>query len=399
MTTTLAAPPQPARQTTSVWVLFAVSFSHLLNDLMQSLLPAVYPLLAQLYALDFTQIGLITLVNQLTASLLQPVVGLYTDKYPKPYSLPIGMGFTLCGLLILSVADSFPMLLAAAALIGVGSSIFHPESSRVARMASGGKLGFAQSLFQVGGNLGTAIGPLMAAFIIIPRGQGSVAWYAGVALTAIAVLYAVSTWYAGQHRRAGAKPVPQAASTLSRNTLIGAFAVIAVLLTSKYVYMSSMTSFYAFFLIEKFGLDAASAQLGLFVFLGASAAGTFLGGPIGDRVGRKVVIWVSILGPLPFTLMLPYVGLELAIVLTALIGFILSSAFAAIVVYGQELMPGRVGMVAGMIFGFAFGVGALGAATLGIVADRTSIIFVFQICAFLPAAGLLTALLPDTGKS
>lgn len=399
MTTTTAAAPQPAQQTTSLWVLFAVSFSHLLNDLMQALLPAVYPLLAQLYALDFTQIGLITLVNQMTASLLQPVVGLYTDKYPKPYSLPIAMGFTLCGLLILSAADSFPTLLAAAALIGVGSSIFHPESSRVARMASGGRLGFAQSLFQVGGNLGTAIGPLMAAFIIIPRGQGSVAWYAGVALTAIAVLYAVSTWYAGQHRRAGPEPVAQPTSSLSRNVLIGAFAVIAVLLTSKYVYMASMTSFYAFFLIEKFRLDASSAQLGLFVFLGASAAGTFLGGPIGDRVGRKVVIWVSILGPLPFTLALPYVGLELSIVLTALIGFILSSAFAAIVVYAQELMPGRVGMVAGMIFGFAFGVGALGAATLGIVADMTSIIFVFQICAFLPAAGLLTALLPDTGKS
>ena len=399
MTTTTAGGPQPARQTTSLWVLFAVSFSHLLNDLMQSLLPAVYPLLADLYALDFTQIGLITLVNQLTASLLQPVVGLYTDKYPKPYSLPIAMGFTLCGLLLLSAADSFPMLLAAAALTGVGSSIFHPEASRVARMASGGKLGFAQSLFQVGGNLGTALGPLMAAFIIIPRGQGSVAWSGLVAIIAITVLFAVSNWYAGQHHLAGTAPTVPSANTLSCKTLIGAFVVIAVLLTSKYVYMSSMTSFYAFFLIEKFGLDASSAQLGLFVFLGASAAGTFLGGPIGDRVGRKVVIWVSILGPLPFTLLLPYVGLEIAIVLTALIGFILSSAFAAIVVYGQELMPGRVGMVAGMIFGFAFGIGALGAAFLGIVADRTSIIFVFQICAFLPAAGLLTVLLPETGKS
>lgn len=399
MTTTTAAAPQPAQQTTSLWVLFAISFSHLLNDLMQALLPAVYPLLAQLYDLDFTQIGLITLVNQMTASLLQPVVGFYTDKYPKPYSLPIAMGFTLCGLLLLSSAASFPMLLLSAALIGVGSSIFHPESSRVARMASGGRLGFAQSLFQVGGNLGTAIGPLMAAFIIIPRGQGSVAWYAVVALTAIVVLSAVSTWYAGQHRRAGTRPVIKPRTYLSRNALIVAFAVIAVLLTSKYVYMASMTSFYAFFLIEKFGLDASSAQLCLFVFLGASAAGTFLGGPIGDRVGRKVVIWVSILGPLPFTLVLPYVGLELSIVLTALIGFILSSAFAAIVVYAQELLPGRVGMVAGFIFGFAFGIGALGAATLGVVADLTSIIFVFQICAFLPAAGLLTAFLPDTSKT
>ncbi|WMT88643.1 MFS transporter [Pelagibacterium sp. 26DY04] len=399
MTTTTAAAPQPAQQTTSLWVLFAISFSHLLNDLMQALLPAVYPLLAQLYDLDFTQIGLITLVNQMTASLLQPVVGFYTDKYPKPYSLPIAMGFTLCGLLLLSSAGSFPLLLLSAALIGVGSSIFHPESSRVARMASGGRLGFAQSLFQVGGNLGTAIGPLMAAFIIIPRGQGSVAWYAVVALTAIIVLSAVSTWYAGQHRRAGSRTVVKPRTGLSRNALIGAFAIIAVLLTSKYVYMASMTSFYAFFLIEKFSLDASSAQLCLFVFLGASAAGTFLGGPIGDRVGRKVVIWVSILGPLPFTLVLPYVGLEVSIVLTALIGFILSSAFAAIVVYAQELLPGRVGMVAGFIFGFAFGIGALGAATLGVLADRTSIIFVFQICAFLPIAGLLTAFLPDTSKN
>lgn len=399
MTTTTAAAPQPAQQTTSLWVLFAISFSHLLNDLMQALLPAVYPLLAQLYDLDFTQIGLITLVNQMTASLLQPVVGFYTDKYPKPFSLPIAMGFTLCGLLLLSSAGSFPLLLLSAVLIGVGSSIFHPESSRVARMASGGRLGFAQSLFQVGGNLGTAIGPLMAAFIIIPRGQGSVAWYAVVALTAIVVLSAVSTWYAGQHRRAGSRPVVKPRTDLSRNALIAAFAIIAVLLTSKYVYMASMTSFYAFFLIEKFDLDASSAQLCLFVFLGASAAGTFLGGPIGDRVGRKVVIWVSILGPLPFTLVLPYVGLEVSIVLTALIGFILSSAFAAIVVYAQELLPGRVGMVAGFIFGFAFGIGALGAATLGVLADRTSIIFVFQICAFLPIAGLLTAFLPDTSKN
>ncbi|WP_332714647.1 MFS transporter [Pelagibacterium mangrovi] len=395
MTTTTAATPQPAQQATSLWVLFAVSFSHLLNDLLQALLPGIYPLLAELYALDFTQIGLITLVNQLTASLLQPLVGHYTDKYPKPYSLPVAMTFTLVGLLLLSVADSFPMLLLSAGLIGVGSSIFHPESSRVARMASGGRLGFAQSLFQVGGNLGTAIGPLMAAFIIIPRGQGSIAWYAGVALVAIAVLYAVSTWYAGQHRRTRGAPPAIRAKTLSRNTLIGAFAIIGVLLTSKYVYTASMTSFYSFFLIEKFGLDASSAQLCLFVFLGASAAGTFLGGPIGDRVGRKVVIWVSILGPLPFTLALPYVGLELSIVLTALIGFILSSAFAAIVVYAQELMPGRVGMIAGMIFGFAFGIAALGAAVMGVVADATSIAFVFQICAFLPLGGLLTALLPD----
>ncbi|SDG69132.1 MFS transporter [Pelagibacterium luteolum] len=397
MTTTATAAPAPAKPATSFWVLFAISFSHLLNDLMQSLLPAVYPLLRDLYALDFTQIGLITLVNQMTASLLQPVVGLYTDKYPKPYSLPIAMCSTLAGLMVLSSASSFPMLLLAAALIGVGSSIFHPESSRVARMASGGRLGFAQSLFQVGGNIGTAFGPLLAAFIIIPRGQGSVAWFALVAITAILVLSAVSTWYAGQNRMARPQPVQRRNPAITRNRLIGAFAVIAVLVMSKNVYMASMTSFYAFFLIENFGLDASTAQLYLFVFLGAAAAGTFIGGPVGDKVGRKVVIWVSILGPLPFTLALPYVGLEASIVLTALIGFILASAFSAILVYAQELLPGRVGMIAGLMFGFAFGMGALGAAVLGIVADLTSIIFVFQLCSFLPLAGLLTALLPNTG--
>ena len=397
MTTTATATPGPARQTTSLWVLFAISFSHLLNDLMQALLPAVYPLLRDLYALDFTQIGLITLVNQMTASLLQPVVGLYTDTHPKPYSLPIAMCSTLCGLLVLSWASSFPMILLAAALIGIGSSIFHPESSRVARMASGGRLGFAQSLFQVGGNIGTAFGPLMAAFIIIPRGQGSVAWYAGVALTAIVVLYGVSTWYAGQHRMAKPQPIARRHPSLTRRKLIMAFAIIAALVMSKNVYMASMTSFYAFFLIEKFALPASSAQLYLFVFLGAAAAGTFIGGPVGDRFGRKLVIWVSILGPLPFTLALPYVGLELSIVMTALIGFIMASAFSAILVYAQELMPGRVGAIAGLMFGFAFGMGALGAAVLGVVADATSIITVFQLCSFLPLIGLLTALLPRTG--
>ncbi len=397
MTTTATATPGPARQTTSLWVLFAISFSHLLNDLMQALLPAVYPLLRDLYALDFTQIGLITLVNQMTASLLQPVVGLYTDTHPKPYSLPIAMCSTLCGLLVLSWTSSFPMILLAAALIGIGSSIFHPESSRVARMASGGRLGFAQSLFQVGGNIGTAFGPLMAAFIIIPRGQGSVAWYAGVALTAIVVLYGVSTWYAGQHRMAKPQPIARRHPSLTRRKLIMAFAIIAALVMSKNVYMASMTSFYAFFLIEKFALPASSAQLYLFVFLGAAAAGTFIGGPVGDRFGRKLVIWVSILGPLPFTLALPYVGLELSIVMTALIGFIMASAFSAILVYAQELMPGRVGAIAGLMFGFAFGMGALGAAVLGVVADATSIITVFQLCSFLPLIGLLTALLPRTG--
>lgn len=396
MSTTATAGQAPAARNTSLWVLFAVSFSHMLNDLMQALLPAVYPLLRDLYSLDFTQIGLITLVNQMTASFLQPLVGFYTDKHPKPYSLPIAMCFTLGGLLLLSQASSFPFLLLSAALIGVGSAIFHPEASRVARMASGGRLGFAQSLFQVGGNIGTAIGPLMAAFIIIPRGQGTVSWYALVAFTAIAVLWAVGNWYAGQNRMAKPAPVPKRDPRISRNRLIFIFAVIGVLVMSKNVYMASMTSFYAFFLIEKFSLSASEAQMYLFVFLGAAAAGTFIGGPVGDKVGRKAVIWVSILGPLPFTLALPYVGLETSIVLTGLIGFILASAFSAIVVYAQELLPGKVGMIAGMMFGVAFGAGALGAALLGVVADMTSIIFVFQICSFLPALGLLTVFLPKT---
>lgn len=395
MTTTAAASPAPARQTTSLWVLFAISFSHMLNDLMQALLPAVYPLLRELYALDFTQIGLITLVNQMTASLLQPLVGHYTDKHPKPYSLPIAMCFTLCGLLLLAYASTFAMLLIAAALIGIGSSIFHPESSRVARMASGGRLGFAQSLFQVGGNFGTALGPLLASFIILRQGQGSVSWFAAVALTAIAVLWAVSTWYAGQNRRpAAAKTVERPKQNLTNRQVAGAFGVLGVLVMSKYVYMASMTSYYAFFLMERFAVDASLAQLYLFVFLGAVAAGTFIGGPVGDRVGRKVVIWVSILGPLPFTLALPYVGLDVAVVLTGIIGFVLASAFSAILVYAQELLPGKVGMVAGMMFGFAFGIAALGAAVLGVLADLTSIIFVFQLCAFLPLFGLLTAFLP-----
>lgn len=395
MSTTTAG-PVPATRNTSLWVIFAVSFSHFLNDLMQALLPAVYPLLRDLYALDFTQIGLITLVNQLTASFLQPLVGHYTDKHPKPYSLPIAMCFTLCGLLLLANASSFVAILASAALIGVGSAIFHPEASRVARMASGGRLGFAQSLFQVGGNIGTAIGPLMAAFIIIPRGQGTVSWYALVALTAIVVLWAVGNWYANQNRSAPKTSAVARGPVISRRRLFWTFLIIGLLVMSKNVYMASMTSFYAFFLIEKFALTASQAQVYLFVFLGAAAAGTFLGGPIGDRVGRKTVIWVSILGPLPFTLALPYAGLEASVVLTGIIGFVLASAFSAIVVYAQELVPGRVGMIAGLMFGTAFGAGALGAAAMGLVADRTSIIFVFQICSFLPAIGLLTAFLPRT---
>lgn len=395
MSTTTAG-PVPAARNNSIWVIFAVSFSHFLNDLMQSLLPAVYPLLRDLYALDFTQIGLITLVNQMTASFLQPWIGYYTDKHPKPYSLPAAMCFTLCGLLLLANASTFPALMAAAALIGVGSAIFHPEASRVARMASNGRLGFAQSLFQVGGNIGTAIGPLMAAFIIIPRGQGTVSWYAIVALTAIVVLWAVGRWYAGQNRLAKKAPVAVRDPGLSRRRLIFTFIVLMLLICSKNVYMASMTSFYAFFLIDKFALSASQAQVYLFVFLGAAAAGTFIGGPVGDRIGRKVVIWVSVLGPLPFTLALPYAGLEASIILTGIIGLIMASAFSTIVVFAQELMPGRVGTIAGLMFGVSFGAGALGAATMGVIADWTSIATVFQICSFLPAIGLLAAFLPRT---
>jgi MFS transporter, FSR family, fosmidomycin resistance protein len=395
MSTTTAG-PVPAARNNSLWVIFAVSFSHFLNDLMQALLPAVYPLLRDLYTLDFTQIGLITLVNQLTASFLQPLVGHYTDKRPMPYSLPVAMCFTLCGLLLLANASNFPAILASAALIGVGSAIFHPEASRVARMASGGRLGFAQSLFQVGGNIGTAIGPLMAAFIIIPRGQGTVSWYALVALTAIVVLWAVGRWYSGQNRIAKPAAVAVRDPSISRRRLFWIFVILGLLVVSKNIYMASMTSFYAFFLIEKFALSASQAQIYLFVFLGAAAAGTFLGGPIGDKVGRKSVIWVSILGPLPFTLALPYAGLEASVVLTGIIGFVLASAFSAIVVYAQELLPGRVGMIAGLMFGAAFGAGALGAAAMGMIADGTSIIFVFQLCSFLPAIGLLTVFLPRT---
>ncbi len=396
MSISAQAAPAPAVRNKSLWVLFAVSFAHLLNDLKQAILPAVYPLLRDLYALDFTQIGLLTLVNQLTASLLQPLVGMYTDKYPKPYSLPIAMCFTLFGLLVLANADSFPGLLLAAGLIGIGSAIFHPEASRVARLASGGKLGFAQSLFQVGGNIGTAIGPLMAAFIIIPRGQSSVSWYALVALTAIFVLWAVGRWYADHNRQTKPAPVTKRDPSISRPRLIFIFIVIGMLVMSKNVYLASMTSFYAFFLIDRFALDASQAQLGLFVFLAAAAAGTFIGGPVGDRIGRLKVIWVSILGPLPFALALPYANLELALVLTAIVGFVMASAFSAILVYAQELVPGKVGLVAGLMFGFAFGMAALGAAFMGIIADKTSIVFVFQLCSFLPAVGLLTVFLPKT---
>jgi FSR family fosmidomycin resistance protein-like MFS transporter len=381
---------------TAFGVLGAISLCHGLNDLMQSVVPAVYPILKESYALDFGQIGLITFANQATASLLQPVVGRFTDAAPKPYSLAAGMGFTLAGLLLLSVAPSFWLVLVAVACVGIGSSIFHPESSRVARMASGGRHGFAQSFFQVGGNAGSALGPLLAAFIVLPYGQRSIAWFAVTALLGIVILTKVGSWYK-QHlpthtaRRAVARPFPA-------GRVRWALAILVVLVFSKNVYLASLTSYYTFYLIQKFGLTVQSAQLHLFVLLAAVAAGTFVGGPVGDRLGRKVVIWVSILGVLPFTVALPYANLFWTDVLTILIGLVLASAFSAIVVFAQELVPGRVGTIAGIFFGFAFGAGALGAALLGQLADATSIDFVYKLCSFLPALGLLTAFLPDLGR-
>lgn len=349
------------------------------------------------YGLDFGQIGLITLAFQLTASLLQPVIGHYTDHHPKPYSLMTGMGFTLAGLLLLSVAGSFPALLLAAGLVGLGSAVFHPESSRVARMASGGRHGFAQSFFQVGGNAGTALGPLAAAFVVLPRGQSSVAWFSAAALLAIVVLWRVGRWYQ-RHRAAGSKARTAGASGfpgLSSTRVRMALAVLIVLIFSKQFYLAGVTSYYTFYLIHKFGVSVQSAQLHLFVFLGAVAAGTIVGGPVGDRIGRKYVIWVSILGVLPFTLALPYVDLFWTGILSILIGFILASAFSAILVYAQELVPGKVGMISGLFFGFSFGIAGIGAAVLGSLADRTDIDFVYRVCSYLPALGLLTGFLPD----
>jgi FSR family fosmidomycin resistance protein-like MFS transporter len=401
-TTTTHSGMSIARQTV-VPVLAAISFSHLLNDTVQSLLPAIYPILKSSYHLSFAQIGLMTLTLQLTASLLQPVVGLYTDRHHTPYSLVAGMGFSLIGLLLLSVAGRFGSLLLAAGLVGVGSSVFHPESSRVARMASGGRHGMAQSVFQVGGNVGSAMGPLLAAFLVLPHGQLSVAWCSLVALLAMIVLYQVGGWYQ-QHRPAasvrsvsgGSKEIGHPG--LSRNRILLSIAVLIALIFSKYFYLASLSSYYTFYLISKFHVSVRTAQIDLFIFLGSVAAGTILGGPIGDRFGRKLVIWVSILGVFPFTAVLPYASLFLTRILTVIIGLILASAFSAIVVYAQELVPGRVGMISGLFFGFAFGMGGLGAAVLGWMADRTSIEFVYRICAFLPVIGILTAFLPDVEK-
>lgn len=378
-------------------ILLMLSTCHLLNDMIQSLLPAIYPLLKQSFALDFGQIGLITLTFQITASLLQPFVGIYTDRRPMPYSLPIGMGCTLLGLLLLSQAKTFPMLLLAAALVGSGSSVFHPESSRVARMASGGQHGLAQSLFQVGGNIGSSLGPLLAAFIVMPGGQGSVTWFALAALAGIVLLTRIGRWYRDQipAQRAAAHATRRE-SRLPRRTVAVTMLILGLLIFSKYFYLASLSSYYTFYLMQKFSLGAESAQLHLFAFLGAVAAGTLIGGPVGDRIGRKYVIWGSILGVLPFTLLLPHANLFWTTILTIVIGLVLASAFSAILVYAQELVPGRTGVIAGLFFGFAFGMGGIGAAVLGQLADHIGIEAVYGICAYLPAIGLLAWFLPST---
>jgi len=398
----IAVPVAPETGTTFA-VLVSLAACHLLNDMNQSLVPAIYPVLKQSYGLDFGQIGLITLAFQLTASMLQPVVGMVTDRRAQPFSLPIGMGSSLIGLLMLARAHSYGMILFSAALVGMGSAVFHPEASRVARMASGGRYGFAQSFFQLGGSTGSAIGPLLAAFIVVPRGQGSIAWFSAAALLAILILSQVSLWYARhpsmqQRRGRRAAVVAPGAGVLSRRKVVWAIVVLLTLLFSKNVYTSSLSSYYTFYLLQKFHVSVANAQVHLFVFLGAVAAGTFAGGPIGDRFGRRPVIWFSILGAAPFALLLPYASLWWTGVLSVAIGLILASAFSAILVYAQELLPGRVGMVAGMFFGFSFGLGGLGAAALGRIADVSSIGAVYQVCSFLPLIGLLTALLPDIEK-
>jgi MFS transporter, FSR family, fosmidomycin resistance protein len=378
-------------------VLAAISFSHMLNDLIQSLIPAIYPMLKTRFQLNFAQVGLITLTFQLTASLLQPMVGFYTDRRPLPYSLVIGMSSTMCGLLLLSQAANFATVLLAAALVGTGSSVFHPESSRVARLASGGRHGLAQSLFQVGGNVGSSLGPLMAAFIVVPGGQKSVAWFSIAALLAIMVLWNVGRWYGGHlSSRRKAKVVTGASHDpgLSRGRVTTAVCILLVLIFSKYIYTASLNTYFIFYLIQKFHLSVQSAQIHLFVYLASFALGTLAGGPLGDRIGRKYVIWFSILGVLPFTLILPFANLFWTGLLVVPIGLILSSAFSAILVYATELMPGRVGTVAGLFFGFAFGMSGLGAALLGSLADWTSIQFVYRLCSFLPAIGLITVFLP-----
>jgi len=385
-----------AAQTTAIGILFAVSGSHMLNDMMQSLAPALYPVFRDTYSLSFFQTGLITLVFQVTASLLQPFIGMFTDRRPVPWGLPSAMAFTMVGLVLLAFSVNYPMLLGSVALIGVGSAIFHPEASRVARAASGGRHGFAQSLFQVGGNFGQSLGPLMAAFIVVPAGQRSVLAFTALAFVAVIILSRVAQWHVAHRAARNARgPVSAAPPTLPRAIVVRSLTILVVLLFSKTFYLASINSYYTFYLIQTFQVSLQQAQVLLFVFLGAVAAGTFAGGPIGDRIGRKYVIWVSILGVLPFTLLLPHLGLVGTVVDSVAIGLILSSAFSAMVVYAQELAPGNIGAIAGLFFGLSFGLGGIGAAALGLLADYTSLTFVYRLCAFLPAIGLLTYFLPD----
>lgn len=379
-------------------ILFAISFSHLLNDMMQSVIPAVYPIIKDKFNFSFTQIGIITLVFQLSSSVLQPFIGLYTDRKPKPFSLAMGMGLTMTGLVILSMAANFLMFLLAVAVVGFGSSIFHPESSRVAQLASGGKKGLAQSIFQVGGNFGSSLGPLLAALIVIPYGQSSIIWFTLAALLAMLILIQVGKWYKG--RLESMRTMPREAVVvnrreISRKKVIFSISILLLLIFSKYFYMASMTSYYTFYLIHKFGVTVQQSQFFLFAFLAAVAAGTIIGGPLGDRFGRKYVIWFSILGAAPFALMMPHAGLWGTVVLAVIIGVVLASAFSAILVYATDLVPGKVGLIAGMFFGFAFGMAGIASAFFGWLADKTSVEFVFQVCAYLPLIGLITGFLPN----
>ncbi len=398
-TATSIAPPAPASlpsaQATAFTVILAVSFCHGINDIMQSLLPAIYPLLKENYGLDFWQIGLLTFTFQVTASLLQPIIGMITDKRPMPYSLPYGMASSLIGLIVLAYAGHYYLLLIGASLIGIGSAIFHPESSRIARFASGGRFGLAQSLFQVGGNFGQSMGPLLAAFIVVPFGQTSIAWFAIGSLIGIIVLSRVGGWYSRMRAAQGNRKAASFVSPFPRRKVMWALAVLTLLVLTKNAYIASLSSYYTFYSIQKFGVSVQMSQVMLFLFLGASALGILLGGPFGDRYGQKAMIWFSIVGVLPFTLALPYANFEWTMILTVLIGLILSSAFSNIVVFAQELVPGRVGTIAGIFFGFAFGMGGIAAAVLGVIADMKGIDFVFQICSYLPLLGLLTVFLPN----
>lgn len=393
--------PQKVVVKTFYTILFAISLGHFLNDMMQSVITSVYPLLKQNYSLSFTQVGLITFVFQVTASLLQPFVGNYTDKKPMPYSLSVGVVFSLGGIILLTYAHSFLVILFAVALVGIGSSVFHPEASKVAYYASGGKRGLAQSIFQLGGNGGSAVGPLLVALIVMPFGQYNIIWFALAALLAIVVLWKVGNWYRAHLdlRLKGKAATPERHTNLSRKTIIISLLILLILMFSKFFYMASITSYFTFYLIDKFNISVQQSQVYLFVFLGAVAAGTLLGGSLGDKFGRKIIIWISILGAAPFSLLLPYTNLFWTGALIAIIGVIIASAFSAILVYAQELVPGKIGMVSGLFFGLAFGMGGLGSALFGYLADHTSVIYVFKICSFLPLLGIITAFLPNLKRS